>query len=352
MQKDFTGRLLHWNTTENTRTMPWKGEKDPYKIWLSEIILQQTRVEQGLAYYQRFIGAFPGIRDLALANDDQVFKLWEGLGYYSRCRNLLATARFIAFERNGVFPTSYEEILTLKGVGPYTAAAIASFAYGHPFAVLDGNVFRVISRFFGISTPIDTAEGKKMYAQLAHSLLDFEQPGVYNQAIMDFGAVICKPQSPRCDICVQAVECQAFRYQWMDILPVKSKSLQRKTRFLHFFILSYKGGYYVRQRLDNDIWRNLFEWVLYESDKPQPATTASMGVVLSGIFPGWQGRIVQVSEPQKQQLTHQTIEGTFTWVELTFPLPPGTGYQLLPAETLQQLAFPRFITKYLENNPL
>ncbi len=352
MQKDFTGRLLHWNETENTRKMPWKGEKDPYKIWLSEIILQQTRVEQGLAYYERFIAAFPSIRDLALAPDEQVFKLWEGLGYYSRCRNLLTTARYIAFERNSRFPDSYEEILALKGVGPYTAAAIASFAYDHPFAVLDGNVFRVISRFFGISTPIDSTEGKNMYAQLANSMLDFARPGVYNQAIMDFGAVICKPKLPRCDSCVQRFDCQAFRHKWVDILPVKSKSLVRKTRFLNFFILSYKGGFYVRQRTGNDIWKDLFEWVLYESDAALAASDKSMETMLAKLFPGWKGRIMKVSSPQKQQLTHQQIEGIFTRVQLDFPLPPDTGYQLLPAETLRQLAFPRFITKYLEKNPL
>ncbi|HPZ88272.1 MAG TPA: A/G-specific adenine glycosylase [Flavihumibacter sp.] len=352
MQKDFTGRLLHWNETENTRKMPWKGEKDPYKIWLSEIILQQTRVEQGLAYYERFIAAFPSIRDLALAADEQVFKLWEGLGYYSRCRNLLATARFIAFERNGIFPNSYEDILALKGVGPYTAAAIASFAYDQPFAVLDGNVFRVISRFFGISTPIDSSDGKNMYAQLANSLLDFDRPGAYNQAIMDFGAVICKPQLPLCEGCIQAVECQAFRHKWVGMLPVKSKSLVRKTRFLNFFILSYKGGFYVRQRTANDIWKDLFEWVLLESDAALTANDAAMREKLAVLFPGWRGRVLQVSAPQKQQLTHQNIEGIFTRVELEFPLPPDTGYQLLPADTLRQLAFPRFITRYLEKNPL
>src|SRR5450432_3260301 len=198
MNPDFTKKLLKWNLGSNTRTMPWKGEKDPYKIWLSEIILQQTRVEQGLGYYQKFIKAFPTVQQLAKAPQEKVFKLWEGLGYYTRCKNLIASALFISKDRKGKFPTDYESILGLKGVGPYTAAAIASFAYNLPHAVIDGNVFRVLSRYFGISTPIDSPDGKKLYALLANELLDKQEPGLYNQAIMDLGAVICKPQQPLC----------------------------------------------------------------------------------------------------------------------------------------------------------
>jgi A/G-specific adenine glycosylase len=196
MKPDFTKKLMKWNQSSNNRAMPWKGEKDPYKIWLSEIILQQTRVEQGLGYYERFVKKFPTIKHLAKAPEQEVFKLWEGLGYYTRCKNLIATATFISKEKKGKFPDDYESILSLKGVGPYTAAAIASFAYNLPHAVIDGNVFRVLSRYFGISTPVDTAAGKKMYALLAKELLDKDEPGLYNQAIMDFGAVVCKPLQP------------------------------------------------------------------------------------------------------------------------------------------------------------
>ena len=186
----FTQQLMLWDNQENNRKMPWKGEKDPYKIWLSEVILQQTRVEQGLDYYNKFIETFPTIGLLANAKDESVFKLWEGLGYYSRCRNLLFTARYIAFELGGQFPNNYDAILNLKGVGPYTAAAISSFAYEQPYAVVDGNVFRVIARYFGIEKPTDTNEGKELFAALANKLLDKTQPGKYNQAIMDFGATI------------------------------------------------------------------------------------------------------------------------------------------------------------------
>src|SRR5579859_1431456 len=195
---DFTKTLLGWNSSGNFREMPWKGEKDPYKVWLSEVILQQTRVQQGWAYYEKFINAFPTIKDLAAALEQKVFKLWEGLGYYSRCRNLIATARKISDEYNGRFPHTYEEILALKGVGPYTAAAIASFAYNLPHAVVDGNVVRVLARFFGITTAADTTSGKKQFAELATALLDPSQAGIYNQAIMDFGATVCTPRNPQC----------------------------------------------------------------------------------------------------------------------------------------------------------
>jgi len=212
----------------NNRAMPWKGEKDAYKIWLSEIILQQTRVEQGWDYYNRFIERFPQIQLLADAKDEEVFKLWEGLGYYSRCKNLLATARFITQEKRGIFPSAYKDILHLKGVGPYTAAAIASFAFNLPHAVVDGNVSRVLSRFFGIATPIDSTAGKQEFTALAQALLDQQSPGIYNQAIMDFGATICKPQLPLCADCPLQAECTAFQTGKISDLPVKEKKLQKK----------------------------------------------------------------------------------------------------------------------------
>ena len=223
IQHPFTQILLNWHENENDRTMPWKGEKNPYKIWLSEIILQQTRVDQGMNYYLEFINKYPTVTDLALANDDDVFKLWEGLGYYSRCKNMLISARQIVNEYNGVFPADYDSILKLKGVGPYTAAAIASFAYDLPHAVLDGNVFRVLARYFGISTPIDGSEGKVYFAQLAKQLLHEGASASYNQAIMDFGATICTPKLPLCSVCVFNQQCEAFFNKKVQELPVKAK---------------------------------------------------------------------------------------------------------------------------------
>src|SRR5688572_13533166 len=216
----FPAILIRWNKHQNVRQMPWKGEKDPYKIWLSEIILQQTRVDQGLKYYEKFVSHFPNIRQLAAAKDEKIYKLWEGLGYYSRCRNLIVTARFISKNLNGKFPDTFEDILALKGVGHYTASAIASFAYNFPHAVVDGNVFRVLSRIFGIKKPTDSTEGKKLFSQLAFELLDKKQPGIYNQALMDFGAVICKPY-PLCSICVFKDQCFAFKNDLVNQLPIK-----------------------------------------------------------------------------------------------------------------------------------
>lgn len=343
---EFTRNLLDWNDRSNTRQMPWKGETDPYKIWLSEIILQQTRVEQGLAYYQRFIQGFPTVRHLAMASDEEVFKYWEGLGYYSRCRNLLATARWVAFENNGQFPDNYEALLKLKGVGPYTAAAIASFAFQEPRAVLDGNVFRVLSRYFGINTPIDSGTGKKMYSLLAQSLLPEEQPAAYNQAIMDFGAVICKPQHPLCQSCVQNAECEAFRMGVVADLPVKEKSILRKTRYFYYFLLKWEGQFYVRQRTEKDIWQHLHEWVLLESPTPLETNASGYLDALKQVIGPVKAKKMKVSQQFRQQLSHQTIIGRFIEADLTHPLSPQAGYQLRSAADIAKLAFPRFITAF------
>ena len=236
MPSPFTQLLLNWNRDENHRPMPWKGEKDPYKIWLSEVILQQTRVEQGWTYYEKFLKNFPTIFQLAAAKDEKVFKLWEGLGYYNRCKNLLFTARHIVKEFKGKFPDSYEGLLLLKGVGPYTASAIASFAYNLPHAVVDGNVFRVFSRFYGIATPIDTKEGIETFNKIAAENLSKTQAGIYNQALMDFGATVCKPMAAQCPSCVMQKKCIAFTENQVNLLPVKLKSIQKKNRFFDFFI--------------------------------------------------------------------------------------------------------------------
>ncbi|RYY11142.1 MAG: A/G-specific adenine glycosylase, partial [Chitinophagaceae bacterium] len=268
MNASFTGKLLEWNRTTNQRSMPWKGEKDPYKIWLSEIILQQTRVEQGLSYYQSFIKNFPTVHDLANAPEEKVFKLWEGLGYYSRCKNLIASAKIIATERNGLFPDTFESIVALKGIGPYTAAAIASFAFNQPYAVVDGNVQRVLARYFGITTAVDTSVGRKLYQHLAGSLLDPDNPGLYNQAIMDFGAVICKPQNPMCSQCPQREDCEAYKTGTVHQLPVKEKKLIKKHRWFYYFMIGSGDDVYIRKRTGKDIWQNLHEFVLHESPDP------------------------------------------------------------------------------------
>ena len=326
--------------------MPWKGEKDPYKIWLSEIILQQTRVEQGLDYYLRFVKKYPSIKKLANAKDDEVFKLWEGLGYYSRCKNLLATARTIARDHNAEFPKKYEDILALKGVGPYTAAAIASFAYNLPYAVVDGNVNRVLARFFGIKTPIDSAAGKKEFNELAGQVLDSSQPAFYNQAIMDFGATVCKPQLPLCFNCVLNKACTAFKKGFVTEVPVKEKKLVKKSRWFYYIVAENEGKVMVRKRTAKDIWQNLYEFILIETSKQeQPAE-----VLVSTAFKAEAEKkhaLINISEPLVQQLTHQTIHAVFINIKMT-KMPKAAEMELVGKEQLVTLAFPRLINRYIQ----
>lgn len=342
----FTADLLRWNELKNDRSMPWKGEKDPYKIWLSEIILQQTRVEQGLSYYEKFVHHFPTITDLANADDEKVFKLWEGLGYYSRCKNLLATARIIAYEKQGVFPDKYKDIIQLKGIGPYTAAAIASFAFNEPHAVVDGNVQRVISRYFGINTPIDTTEGKKMYQQLADALLDQENPAVYNQAIMDFGATVCKPQLPLCNECFLKNDCQALALNVVKTLPVKEKALLKKQRFFHYFILQYEEGVYIRKRTGKDIWENLYEFILLES--PVEYDLQQVKNEFAALIQHNVTETVGSSKVFKQTLTHLTVYGQFHRLKVNEPLKDLSAYECVPLDRLRLYPWPKLIQQFFQ----
>ena len=349
-QKYFVKNLFKWNKEVNTREMPWKGEKDPYKIWLSEIILQQTRVAQGLGYYHRFITAFPTIQHLAKAPEVKVFKLWEGLGYYTRCKNLIATAKYISENLNGKFPDQYEDILALKGVGPYTAAAIGSFAYKLPYAVVDGNVFRVLARYFGISTPIDSLAGKHFFGKLASDLLNKKEPGEYNQALMDFGAVVCKPQLPLCSSCGLSGHCGAFLNGSVQQLPIKEKFITKKNRWLYYLLVDYKGETYVRKRGANDIWENLYEFVLLESTVPIVLTNLKP---LKAVLGNNKFTVVHISPLCKQLLTHQTIHGQFIRISVKEPL-VLKGYKKVSKKALDKLPFPKFISNYLtdKNVPL
>jgi len=326
--------------------MPWKGEKDPYKIWLSEIILQQTRVEQGWSYYEKFIDAFPTILHLARANEEKVFKMWEGLGYYTRCKNLIATARKVAEEYKGKFPSTYDEIKQLPGIGPYTAAAISSFAFNEPYAVLDGNVQRIIARYFGMTTPVDTTAGKKLYQTMAQSLLQHDEPGTYNQAIMDFGAVVCKPQNPLCSDCVQQKECEAFKHNTVSQLPVKQKTIVRKERWFYYFMIECQGQLYIRQRTGKDIWENLFEFVLFESPAAIDEISNKLPF-LKKLTNGHSFQIANISRLYRQQLTHQTIHGQFIKITVKESLPSLKDFLLIEKKQLSKYAFPRFITTFL-----
>lgn len=337
----FVQGLLKWDSMENKRSMPWKGEKDPYRIWLSEIILQQTRVEQGLKYYEKFITIFPDVRSLAEAPPEKVFKLWEGLGYYSRCRNLIASARFISEELNGIFPSDHASILNLKGVGSYIAAAISSFAYNLPHAVLDGNVFRVLSRICGIETPIDTSAGKKEFSILAQSMLPDGKAAVYNQAIMDFGAVICKPV-PLCSQCFFNAHCRAFISGKQDILPVKEKKISVKKRWFTYFITSCKGNVLIHQRTSSDIWKELFEFPVIESDDILRAHDQRE---LFEKQYGFTYRLVS-SFKSEQKLTHQLIHFDLLKVEVN-EMRKIADYKWIKISELDQYAFPKTLQKFI-----
>ena len=342
----FTKKLLEWNKKSNSRQMPWKNEPDPYKIWLSEIILQQTRVEQGWNYYNNFINNYPNVEKLSNADDNEVFKLWEGLGYYNRCKNLLATARFIANELSGVFPKTYEEVLSLKGIGPYTASAIVSFAYGLPYAVVDGNVTRVLSRFFGIETPIDSTKGKQEFNLLAQRLLDKKQPGKYNQAIMDFGATLCKPKSPLCNSCNLSKECYAFNNNKINALPQKLKAIKIKERWFYYLVLICNDSVFVKQRLARDVWQNLFEFVLFNEETDQQYTEAEFIKIIHSKFSNNSIKLIKTSDYFKQKLTHQTINCRFFTIKIKKQEKLKDG-EWVDQNQIKKLAFPKVIVNYI-----
>ena len=345
----FSNSLLRWNDAENKRQMPWKGETNPYRIWISEIILQQTRVQQGLQYYNRFITIFPDIKSLANADEKEVYKLWEGLGYYSRCKNLIATAKFIHKDLKGKFPQEYDRILALKGIGSYTASAICSFAFNQPYAVLDGNVYRVLSRFFGKAIPVNTTEGKKYYGELAQRLLDKKKPGKYNQALMDFGAVVCKPAAPLCLRCPLQKNCMAFSENKVSKLPVNTKKIMMKNRFFNYLLVYYKNKFYVHKRTGKDIWENLYEFILFESNEWLDEEAMAVNEEIRKIFNFADFRIKNISPKKTQKLTHQIIKGRFIHIEIQQPL-ISREYFLVNPKQLKSLPFPKFITSYLTDN--
>ena len=349
LYRNFSRILLKWNGEKNDRKMPWKGEKDPYKIWLSEIILQQTRVEQGIGYYQEFIKQFPKIHDLASCSESKIYKMWEGLGYYNRCKNLIETARFISKNRDGSFPDKYEDIKALKGIGTYTAAAIASFAYNLPYAVVDGNVYRVLSRIFGIKKATDSTDGKKYFGELASELLDKKNAGTYNQALMDFGAVICNPVNPQCDTCVFKKYCVAFQNDLVQDLPYKEKKNKIRKRWFYYIILEYRGRVFIRQRMKKDIWNNLFEFVLIETEEATRVASVMKKALKTGIISGNSYIVESISDVQDQLLSHQKISGQFIKVKLKQKtnLP---GFILVSKSQLDHYAFPKFIKAYLNIN--
>jgi len=345
LQTKFVQKLMEWNRYKNVRKMPWKGEKDPYKIWVSEIILQQTRVEQGLKYYENFIKNFPVVEAIAAAPQDKIFKLWEGLGYYSRCRNLIEAAKYISSDLKGIFPADYQSILQLKGVGHYTASAIASFAYNLPHAVLDGNVFRVLSRVFDIEKPIDSTDGKKFFSELANNILPKQKAGEYNQAIMDFGAIICKPY-PDCRACYINKYCKAYLSGKQDLLPVKTKKIKIKERWLNYFIVRYKNQVLIHKRISNDIWQQLFEFVLIETDKHYKQEKLLHLFSKQYNTPGYHHKPLPDT---KQKLTHQVINFSFQEIQLKNKQ-TIVGFTWVNCNELKEYAFPKSLQELVVNS--
>ena len=314
---DFTRTILHWYA-ENGRDLPWRRTRDPYAVWLSEIILQQTRVAQGLAYWERFMDRFPTVDDLAAAPEDEVLRLWQGLGYYSRARNLHAAAKQVV--AMGGFPDTLEGIRSLKGVGDYTAAAIGSIAFGLPAAVVDGNVYRVLARYFGIAAPVGTTEAKKEFTALANRLLPADAPAAFNQGMMDFGATCCTPANPACLTCPLQPSCQAFRDGRVDLLPVKKEASKPVERHLTYVYIRVDGFIAIHRRGSGDIWQGLWEpWLTDE-------VPADAGLLVRGF---------------KHQLTHRTLFADFyLWEPAERPALPE-GYRWIEEAELDRYAKPR-----------
>lgn len=341
--KSFSKKLIEWYNP-SSRNLPWKQTNDAYKIWLSEIILQQTRVEQGTPYYLAFVQQYPTVKMLAAAPLDEVLKLWEGLGYYSRARNLHSVAKQVMELHNGKFPETYPEIIALKGIGNYTAAAISSFAYHLPHAVVDGNVYRVLARVFDIETPIDSTEGKKQFEQLANQLLDKKNPSTYNQAIMDLGAIVCKPQHPLCTQCPFSSDCKALELNKISLLPVKSKKLIKKARYLHYFVLYDNEYVYIQQRGEQDIWKGLYEFPVEEVNGQWSRDNSQFLKKINH-----QPLTIDQLLSYKQILTHQFINAYFYEIKLNkLPNLDISCLKILKKDILN-FAFPKIIRSYLKD---
>jgi len=342
----FTKLLVQWYL-QNKRDLPWRNTRNPYFIWLSEIMLQQTRVAQGMPYFFAFTEAFPTVFDLANASEQQVLKLWQGLGYYSRARNLHKTAQYVAYDLNGIFPDNYNDLLQLKGVGDYTAAAIASFSYNETVPVVDGNVFRVLSRYFDVETDISNASAKKEFRDLAFELMPKDNPAIFNQAMMEFGALQCVPKNPDCSICVMNQSCAALQKNKVNLLPVKSKKTKVRNRFFNYLVAEDENqNTIITKRTDKGIWHNLYEFPLLETEKEEGFNIVSEQIA---IHPYFEDKIISITElNQKSQihkLSHQHLHIKFWKIRLKGTLKDGTDY-----ETLKSHPFPVVIYNFIEND--
>ena len=345
--------LARWFDS-NKRELPWRDNPSPYYVWLSEVILQQTRVSQGLDYFNRFVQRWPTLADLANASEEEVLKQWQGLGYYSRARNLHRCARQLVEAYGGMFPKQLDELKKLQGIGDYTAAAIASIAFDQPCAVVDGNVYRVLARLYDIDTPINSSEGAKVFAELADTLLDRQHPGRHNQALMEFGALHCTPQNPNCLFCPLQAHCLAFERHTMAERPVKLPKAKVRTRYLNYLVIKDKQGcLYLRKRQGNDIWRNLYDFPCVESDRPLSTDEAVESKEFAELVPQQAFQIERVSPPFIHKLTHQTLIATFIEIKISGFLPPSQKNNILLVleNEMGDYPIPKLIDNYLTTNP-
>jgi len=344
--KNTADKIVAWYKI-HARNLPWRHTKDPYKIWLSEIILQQTTVAQGTKYYLNFAEKYPTIKSFSKAPIDDILKLWQGLGYYSRARNMHFTAQKIMDNYDGIFPKEHKEILKLKGVGPYTAAAIASFAYNLSYPVVDGNVLRFMSRFYAIEKAIDLSETKKIIEKKANGLLKTQEPSVFNQAIMEFGALVCKAKNPTCEKCVLVKDCKSYKKDIVNKLPFKAKKITKKKRFFKFiFFASHDNKTIISKRSKKDIWQGLYQFPIQEFDSltldiPQ-LKTLGISILKDNIYP---------SKIYKQQLTHQTIHAQFYKIYIEGPVADicQSNQVIIKIEDLNKYAWPKIIDLYLND---
>lgn len=342
---DLSARLISWYQ-ENKRDLPWRNTTDAYIIWLSEIILQQTRVEQGLPYFERFAAHYPTVSHFAAATENEILRLWQGLGYYSRGRNMLKTAKQVVQDYSGIFPTGYDELIKLKGIGEYTAAAISSFSANEAKAVVDGNVYRVLARYYGVDEPINSPKGKKTFQQIADDVLDVSRPALHNQAMMEFGAMLCKPKNPACGICPVHLDCVAFKQNATTSLPVKLKSVKVRKRYFNYVLISDGETILMNKRGDKDIWANMYDLPMIETAEQLPPNDI-LQLPDAAVF-GSNLTLLSYSGIKKHILTHQQLFIQFLIIqEKPRKLQPGWFY--CDTADLEKMAIPKGVIIFIKD---
>ncbi len=347
---EMHSELIQW-FGNHRRELPWRSHPTPYYVWLSEVILQQTRISQGLDYFNRFVGRWPSMTDLARASEEEVLKAWQGLGYYSRARNLHKCAQEVVRLYGGELPADYSLLEKLPGIGPYTAAAIASIAFGLPHAVVDGNVYRVLSRLFDVDTPINSSEGVKVFASLADELLDRTNPGRHNQAMMEFGALHCVPQHPDCLSCPLQPHCLAFAHHSVDDRPVKEKRLKVRTRYFHYLVVSDAHRVCLRHRERGDIWQGLYDFPCVESERPLSLDEVTDSLTFKRLLQERPFQVEGVSHEFTHKLTHQTLIASFFEIKISdfSPIFQENNLLLVPENELGNYPIPKLIENYLKS---